>query len=76
MGFQDLLAMTEGKLSSDEKEIAKYEYVWNCAIREAAAVCQNKADRSFDFKERACAEACAEEVVSLWHSRLSIRDHH
>jgi hypothetical protein len=72
MRFEDLLQAAGDRLSSDEKEIARYEYIWNSAIRSAAGMCQNKADRSIEYKDKVLTEACAEHIMELWHSQLSI----
>ncbi len=72
MRFEDLLDIAGDRLSPDEKELARYEYIWNSAIRSAARVCQNKADRSIEHKSRVLAESCAENIMELWHSQLTI----
>jgi hypothetical protein len=73
MQFEDMLKAAGTSLSQDQRDIARYEYVWNCAIRKAAGVCQNKANRAIDFKDKRLAEDCAENIMELWHSTLSIR---
>lgn len=73
MKFEDLLAFSGDRLSNDPKDVARYEYIWNNAIRAAARVCQESADQQPDYRNKAAAEACAELIMQLWHSELSIR---
>lgn len=73
MPFQQFLKDAGDRLSGTPEMVAKYEYVWNSAIRAAATACQEQADRSGDPAQRQAATLCAESVMELWSSpRLTL----
>ena len=67
MNFDKIYERTVHNLSRDPKDIARYEYFWNAAVREAAARCNEIARKRRDVSgETNTADLCAEVVMSLW----------
>ena len=73
MTFQEFLLAAGDRLSSDTASVAKYEYVWNSAIRAAARACQEKADNFGGPAQREAAVLSAEAVMELWVSPLLLK---
>jgi hypothetical protein len=71
--FNEFLEFAGDRLSNDPAAQARYEYVWNSAIRAAATSCQAKADAFSSPEKRAAATACAEAIMELWDSSLSLK---
>lgn len=66
MTFQEFLANAGDRLANDPATVARYEYVWNSAIRAAAAVCHDKAEAYGSPSHREAATHCSEAVMELW----------
>lgn len=74
MTFQDFLTNAGDRLSDDPEMVARFEYVWNSAIRAAAGVCHDKAEAFGNPAHREAATICSEAVMELWEApQLSLR---
>ena len=73
MNFHDFLETAGDRLADDDASVARFEYVWNSAIRAAAAACQTRADAMGNPIRRETATICAETVMELWTNPLVLR---